>query len=833
MILWGSNIPQTRTPDAHFMTEARYKGQKVVVVSPDYAGHTKFADHWLPADGRHRRRAGDGDGPRDPEGVLRRSRGPATSATTRAASPTCRCWSTLDERDDGTYVAGAFLRASDLGDEGENAEWKTVVYDSARGEAVVPNGSIGFRWGEEGAGRWNLDLDEVDPALSLLGRPRRDGRGDAAALRGRRDRGRHDDAPRRPGQARRRAARDDRPRPRARPVRRRPRRPAGRVAERLRRRLRSPTRPAWQEPITGVDAGPLHPDRPRVRRQRRAHRGPLDDRHGRRHQPLVPLRPDLPGDARPGPLLRLSGRQRRRLGPLRRPGEGPPDHRLDDRRLRARLVAAAAPAAGDPVLVPGDRPVALRDLRRRGVHLAGRQRRARQAPHGRLPRARRPARLAALATRPSTATRSTSPTRPRRRASSRPSTSSPSSRPGGSASPARTPTTRPTSRASCRSGGRTCSAPRARATSTSSGTCSASPTRPCARDESAPEQRPEEVEWHDEAPDGKLDLFTTLDFRMNGSCIYSDVVLPAATWYEKHDISSTDLHPFVHPFNAAIPPPWEAKTRLGRVQPDRRPSSAGSPRSTSAPAPTSSPAPLLHDTPESSRSRAARSATGGPASASRSPGKTMPKLVAGRARLHRGRREDERARPAGREGRDRRQGRRLEAGARGRRARPPQRPLERRRAGRRAAVAAPRRRRLRGDPGALGDDQRPARGRELPGARAPDRARARPGPRGARRRAAHLRRDRRPAAQGDRLGRVVGARVARASLLAVHRQRRAADPVADADRPPAALTSTTSGCSTSARGCPPTGRPVDAGQLARPRRQARRRATGSRSRSAT
>ncbi len=47
---------------------------------------------------------------------------------------------------------------------------------------------------------------------------------------------------------------------------------------------------------------------------------------------------------------------------------------------------------------------------------------------------------------------------------------------------------------------------------------------------------------------------------MNGSCIYSDVVLPAATWYEKHDLSSTDLHPFIHPFNAAIPPPWEAKS---------------------------------------------------------------------------------------------------------------------------------------------------------------------------------------------------------------------------------------------------------------------------------
>ena len=31
------------------MTEARYRGQKVVVVSPDYSDHVKFADDWLPA----------------------------------------------------------------------------------------------------------------------------------------------------------------------------------------------------------------------------------------------------------------------------------------------------------------------------------------------------------------------------------------------------------------------------------------------------------------------------------------------------------------------------------------------------------------------------------------------------------------------------------------------------------------------------------------------------------------------------------------------------------------------------------------------------------------
>jgi nitrate reductase alpha subunit len=49
LIVWGTNLPITRTPDAHFMVEARYRGQKVVVVSPDYSDHTKFADDWLAA----------------------------------------------------------------------------------------------------------------------------------------------------------------------------------------------------------------------------------------------------------------------------------------------------------------------------------------------------------------------------------------------------------------------------------------------------------------------------------------------------------------------------------------------------------------------------------------------------------------------------------------------------------------------------------------------------------------------------------------------------------------------------------------------------------------
>ena len=72
--------------------------------------------------------------------------------------------------------------------------------------------------------------------------------------------------------------------------------------------------------------------------------------------------------------------------------------------------------------------------------------------------------------------------------------------------------------------------------------------------------RPSRVAWHEDPPEGKLDLLVSADFRMTSTTLLSDVVLPAATWYEKHDLSSTDMHPFVHAFSPAIDPPWEART---------------------------------------------------------------------------------------------------------------------------------------------------------------------------------------------------------------------------------------------------------------------------------
>jgi nitrate reductase / nitrite oxidoreductase, alpha subunit len=69
-----------------------------------------------------------------------------------------------------------------------------------------------------------------------------------------------------------------------------------------------------------------------------------------------------------------------------------------------------------------------------------------------------------------------------------------------------------------------------------------------------------EVAWHKNAPQGKMDLVVDLNFRMDTSALYSDVILPAATFYEKADLNSTDMHSFIHPLSAAVPPSWESKS---------------------------------------------------------------------------------------------------------------------------------------------------------------------------------------------------------------------------------------------------------------------------------
>ena len=75
LILWGSNVPQTRTPDAHFYTEARYRGAKSVVISPGLFGSLQILRPVDLGEAGHRCRARHGHGPCHPARVLSRPAG--------------------------------------------------------------------------------------------------------------------------------------------------------------------------------------------------------------------------------------------------------------------------------------------------------------------------------------------------------------------------------------------------------------------------------------------------------------------------------------------------------------------------------------------------------------------------------------------------------------------------------------------------------------------------------------------------------------------------------------------------------------------------------------
>ncbi|RJF55813.1 nitrate reductase subunit alpha [Serratia inhibens] len=175
IIAWGSNVPQTRTPDAHFFTEVRYKGTKTVAVTPDYAEVAKLCDQWLnPKQGTDSAMALAMGHVMLKEFHLDREVGYFRDYVRRYTDMPMLV--VLEPREEGYYAAGRLLRAADLVDglgQENNPEWKTVAIDQRSGELVAPQGSIGFRWGEQG--KWNLEQregkgrQEVELQLSLLG----------------------------------------------------------------------------------------------------------------------------------------------------------------------------------------------------------------------------------------------------------------------------------------------------------------------------------------------------------------------------------------------------------------------------------------------------------------------------------------------------------------------------------------------------------------------------------------------------------------------------------------------------------------------------------------
>ncbi|GAB4231959.1 MAG: molybdopterin-dependent oxidoreductase [Deltaproteobacteria bacterium] len=60
--------------------------------------------------------------------------------------------------------------------------------------------------------------------------------------------------------------------------------------------------------------------------------------------------------------------------------------------------------------------------------------------------------------------------------------------------------------------------------------------------------------WND------LDLIVNINYRMDTTALHSDVVLPAASYYEKTDINTTDCHSYVHPFSKVLDPLYESRT---------------------------------------------------------------------------------------------------------------------------------------------------------------------------------------------------------------------------------------------------------------------------------
>jgi nitrate reductase alpha subunit len=622
LIIWGTNLPITRTPDAHFMTEARYRGQKVVVVSPDYSDHTTFADDWLPAapgtDGALAMAMGhvilseffrDRQVPYFTEYVKTYTDLPFLV--------------TLREHDDA-YLPGRFLTAADLGERSEGAAHKTVLLDARTGEPVVPNGSLGFRYTDSGIGRWNLELDGVDPVLTLYGR-----HDEAVPV----DLPRFDVGETEGGSAIRRGV------------------PAVRVAGQLVTTVfdllmaqyavrrdglpgewpsgyddaAQPNTPAWQERITSVPAAAAVRVAREFARTAELSRGRAmicmgagtnhwfhSDQIYRSFFTLTMLCGCQGVNG--GGWAHYVGQEKVR--PLT--GWFTLAFGLDWQRPTRHMTGTAyfythtdqwryesfsADELASPLGCGLFRGRSFMDC------LAQASRLGWTPSHPAF--GRNPLDLAdeaARAGRP-LAEHIVEELRAGRLRFAAEDPDAPENWP------------------------RVMTVWRGNLLGSSGkgmeyfmrhllGTEDAVRAQ-----ESPPGLRPAEVRWRHEGPRGKLDLLTTIDFRMTSTCTYADVVLPAATWYEKYDLSSTDMHPFVHSFNPAIAPPWESRTdfdvfrliaeefsRLAAIHLGKRTDVLA--------------VPLMHDTPDEMAQPGGRALDWKAGECQPVPGVTMPRLVA-------------------------------------------------------------------------------------------------------------------------------------------------------------------------------------------------------------
>lgn len=134
----------------------------------------------------------------------------------------------------------------------------------------------------------------------------------------------------------------------------------------------------------------------------------------------------------------------------------------------------------------------------------------------------------------------------------------------------------------------------------------------------------EDAIWR-ESPKGKFDLVVDINFRMDTTALYSDIVLPTATWYEKNDLNSTDLHTYIHPLSEAVPPCWESKSDWDIFKAVAKKVSELAVKHIPEPVKELVATPLLHDTPAELAQPSVKDWWKGECDPI--PGKTMPGLA--------------------------------------------------------------------------------------------------------------------------------------------------------------------------------------------------------------
>ncbi|OIR02036.1 respiratory nitrate reductase 2 alpha chain [mine drainage metagenome] len=572
LILWGSNVPQTRTPDAHFYTEARYRGTKSAVISPDYSEAAKFGDLWLNPKAGTDAALGIAFG----HVILRefhleRQAGYFTDY--------CRRYSDmpmlvrLDEAD-GRLVPGRFLRAADLDGalgEDNNPQWKTVAIDEAGGGLVAPNGAVGFRWGE--SGKWNLEpraagaetrlrlsLAEAHDDVRGVDFPYFGGKASAAFTTG-----------------------DTRPEVLTRSV------PVRRVETAAGPALVAtvfdlfcaaygldrgfggdwvtddymadmPGTPKWAEIITGVPAANIiQVAREFADNAERSHgKSMVIIGAGMNHWYHMDMnyRAVINMLVMCGCIGQSGGGWSHYVGQEKlRPQTGwqplafaldwsrPPRHMNGTSAFYAhadqwRYETLSASEILSPTAPKGDWAISLIDYNIRAERM------------GWLPSAPQ------LAANPLEVARA--------------------ARAAGRDAPAYVAEKLKSGelRLACEDPDDPVNWPRNLFVWRSNLLGSSGKGHEyflkhllgadhgVLGGDLGQEGRPKPVEavWRDEGPKGKLDLLVTLDFRMSTTAVYSDIVLPTASWYEKNDLNTSDMHPFIHPLQAAVDPAYESKS---------------------------------------------------------------------------------------------------------------------------------------------------------------------------------------------------------------------------------------------------------------------------------